>query len=119
MVRIGNQAGDEIDEKVEGATMPGMLNLTDVFELVIDRFDDGSFAQQNLLLNLSEQWGPLQTRPVKGNDDSHYLSDTESRLITLGFAFIGQFGNLAFTEAPKVLVEVIDTAEDLGRGEAS
>ena len=54
MVGIGNQAGDEINEEIEGATMPGMLNLTDVFELVIDGFDDGSFAQQNLVKQLNE-----------------------------------------------------------------
>ena len=29
--------------------MPGMLNLTNVFEWVIDRFNHGSFAQEKLI----------------------------------------------------------------------
>lgn len=43
---VGNQATDDIDHKVDGAAMPRMLNLGDVFELVNDGFDKGAFASQ-------------------------------------------------------------------------
>ena len=41
---IGNQACDQVDQEVDGAAMAGMLDLTDVFELIIDGLDDGSLA---------------------------------------------------------------------------
>jgi len=41
---VGNEPCDQIDQKVNRAAMAGMLNLTDVFELIIDRFDYGSLA---------------------------------------------------------------------------
>ena len=33
---IGNEPCDQIHEEVDGTAMAGMLDLTDVFELVID-----------------------------------------------------------------------------------
>jgi hypothetical protein len=49
MVGIGNQTSEQIDQKVETTAMARMLNLTNIFELVIDRFDNGPFTQQNLV----------------------------------------------------------------------
>ena len=41
---VSNQPGDEIDQEVERAAMAGMLNLGNIFELVVDSLDDGAFA---------------------------------------------------------------------------
>ena len=41
---VGNQARDQIDKGVDRATMAGMLDLTDVFELIIDGLNDGPLA---------------------------------------------------------------------------
>ena len=54
---IGNEPCDQIHEEVDGTAMAGMLDLTDVFELVIDGLDDGSFAQEELV-------GPLEQAVV-------------------------------------------------------
>jgi hypothetical protein len=42
--RISHQPGNQIDKEVERAAMAGMLDLGDVFELVIDGLDDRAFA---------------------------------------------------------------------------
>jgi hypothetical protein len=41
---VGDEACDQIDQEVDGAAMARMLNLTDIFELIGDGFDDGTFA---------------------------------------------------------------------------
>ncbi len=46
LVAVGNQSTDDIDHKVGGAAMPGMLNLRDVLELVNDGFDNAAPAGQ-------------------------------------------------------------------------
>ncbi len=43
---ISDQTGDQINSKVSGAAVPGMLALRDVFKLVVDRFDDEALAEQ-------------------------------------------------------------------------
>jgi len=43
---IGDQASNDIDETVDGATMTGMLNLRDVLELIDHAVNDGAFAQE-------------------------------------------------------------------------
>jgi hypothetical protein len=62
-IGIGNQTSEQIDQKVEATAMTRMLNLIDVFELVIDRFDRGSFAQQNLAHELDEAIFHVLTPP--------------------------------------------------------
>ena len=49
MERVSHQPGHQINEEVERATMAGMLDLRDVFELVIDGLDDRAFPQQQLV----------------------------------------------------------------------
>jgi len=44
--RIGNEAGDEINEEVDRATVTGMFNLTDIFEEIINGFNDSPFAKE-------------------------------------------------------------------------
>jgi hypothetical protein len=46
---VGNEAGDQVDQKVDGAAMARMLDLRDVFELISDGLDDGAFAEQELV----------------------------------------------------------------------
>ena len=46
---IGDQAGDDIDETVGQAAMTSMLNLRNVFELIHDTLNDGSFAQDQFI----------------------------------------------------------------------
>ncbi len=42
---ISNEACDQIDQEVDGVAMTGLLDLRDVFELIRDGFDDGTFVQ--------------------------------------------------------------------------
>lgn len=44
-----NEPRDQVDQEIDGAAMAGMLNLTDVFELIRDGFDDGAFAEKELV----------------------------------------------------------------------
>jgi hypothetical protein len=46
---VGNEASDQVDQKVDGAAMARMLDLRDVFELIRDGLDDGAFAEQELV----------------------------------------------------------------------
>ncbi len=46
LTTIGSQAGEQVDDEVDRASMAGMFDLRDVLELVIDGFDDGAFAEQ-------------------------------------------------------------------------
>jgi hypothetical protein len=46
---VSNQSGQDIDDKIDRATVAGMLNLGLVLQLVIDRLDDVAFAQQELV----------------------------------------------------------------------
>ena len=45
----GNQPSDQVDECVDGASMSGVLNLADVFELVIDGFNQGSLPEKDFV----------------------------------------------------------------------
>jgi len=46
---IGDQAGKDIDETIAWAAMASMLNLRDIFELINDAFEDGTFAQEQFV----------------------------------------------------------------------
>ncbi len=41
---VGNEPSNEVDEKVDRAAVTGMLNLANVFELIIDGLNDRSLA---------------------------------------------------------------------------
>ncbi len=41
---ISNQASDQADKSIDWTTMPSVLNLRNVLELVVDGFDDGALA---------------------------------------------------------------------------
>ena len=49
LMAVGNQATDQIDQKVNRTAMAGVFDLGDVLELVVDGFADGTFAQQQLV----------------------------------------------------------------------
>ena len=46
---VGDEAGDEIDEEVDRAAMPSVLDLADVFQLIVDGLDDRPLAQEQLV----------------------------------------------------------------------
>jgi hypothetical protein len=48
-VAVGNQLGDQIDQEVDGTAMARMLDLADVLQLIIDRFNDGPLAQEQFV----------------------------------------------------------------------
>lgn len=43
---IGDQAGEEIAQEVDRASVPGVFDLAQVFELIDNRLDDGTFLKQ-------------------------------------------------------------------------
>jgi len=45
----GNQPCDQVLQEVDETAMPGMFDLADVFELIIDGLDDSSLAQEQLV----------------------------------------------------------------------
>ncbi len=48
-IGVGNQASQQIDQEIERTTMAGMLDLTDILEMVINRLNNRPLAQQNLV----------------------------------------------------------------------
>ncbi len=51
---VGDEPCDQIHQEVDGTAMAGMLDLTDVFELIGDGFDDGSFAEEEFVRPLEQ-----------------------------------------------------------------
>jgi hypothetical protein len=49
LIAIGNQSGDQVDQGVDQATVAGMLDLADVFELIIDGLGDGPLTQEKFV----------------------------------------------------------------------
>ena len=45
---VGDQPSDQVDECVDGASVSGVLNLEDVFELIIDGFNQGPLPDKDL-----------------------------------------------------------------------
>ncbi len=46
---VSHSSGQTIDHSIDHVAMPGALNLLDVFELVVNGFDDGALTQQQLI----------------------------------------------------------------------
>lgn len=46
---------EHIDEEISHTAVAGMLDLGDIFKLIVDGFDDGALAQQQLI----DQWHEL------------------------------------------------------------
>jgi hypothetical protein len=44
-ISVGNERRHYIDEKVCPAAMPAVLDLENIFELVVDCFDQGAFSE--------------------------------------------------------------------------
>jgi hypothetical protein len=51
---IGNQPSDKIDRKVSRFAATSMLNLGNVFELVVDGFNEVAFTQEKLILEFHQ-----------------------------------------------------------------
>ncbi len=54
MPSVGNKASDEVAQEIPRTTMARVLNLRDILELVDNRLDDGSLAQENLIQQVHE-----------------------------------------------------------------
>ncbi len=46
---VSDQPGNQIDQEVDRTAMARMLDLTDVFELIIDGLNNGLLAQEQLV----------------------------------------------------------------------
>jgi hypothetical protein len=49
LAAISNQASHDVNETVDRTAMAQRLNPRDVFELIYDTFEDGSFAQKEFV----------------------------------------------------------------------
>ncbi len=70
LVTIGNQSTDDINQKVGRAAMPGMFNLSLVFQLVVDRFDEHPLAQEEFICEFDQA---LFHGPLDGSEQFHAL----------------------------------------------
>jgi hypothetical protein len=41
---VSDQTGDQIDQEIDRAAMARMLDLTDIFELIVNSLNNGSLA---------------------------------------------------------------------------
>jgi hypothetical protein len=105
LVAVGNQSGEEVHEEIVRAAVTGVLDLTDVFELVVDALDDGPFAQEQSVGGLQD------LRPhilAAFGDEDEALGDQE----VLG----ERLGDIAAV-AEELAEEATDEARDgTGRG---
>lgn len=67
---VGDQSSHEMNSKVDRAAMTGMLDLRDILQLVDDRFDDGSLAQQQFV---SQGHQPVLHVGLEPRDQLHAL----------------------------------------------
>ena len=51
---VSSDSRENVDNEVVERAVPGMLNLHDVLQLVVDSLNDGPLAQQNLVLRTHE-----------------------------------------------------------------
>ena len=49
LMTVGNEPGNQMHHKMGGTAMTGMLDWRNILELVDNRFNNGSFAQQELV----------------------------------------------------------------------
>ena len=50
LMTVGNMPGNQMDHKIGGTPMTGMLDLRNMLELVDHRFDDRPFARASVYL---------------------------------------------------------------------
>ena len=49
LMAVGNEPGNQMNHKIGGTAMTGMLNLRNVLELVNDGLNNRAFAQEKLV----------------------------------------------------------------------
>ena len=54
LMAVGKQPSNQMHDKIGRAAVTRMLNLRNILELVNDRFNDRSFAQQELVRQVHE-----------------------------------------------------------------
>lgn len=63
LMAVGKKASKQMDHKIGGAAVAGVLNLGNVLELVDDGLNDGSFAHQPLVAQVHQAVGHVLTQP--------------------------------------------------------
>ena len=63
LMAVGKKAITQMDHKIGGAAVAGVLNLGNVLELVDDGLNDGSFAHQELVAQVHQAVGHVLTQP--------------------------------------------------------
>src|SRR5258708_37170029 len=63
LMAVGKKAITQMDHKIGGAAVAGVLNLGNVLELVDDGPGGGSFAHQELVEQVHQAVGHVLTRP--------------------------------------------------------
>jgi hypothetical protein len=56
---VGNEATDQIHEKIDGAAMTRMVDWGNIFSLIDDGFNDGSFAKEHFVTEIHQIVGHL------------------------------------------------------------
>jgi hypothetical protein len=63
LMAVGKKASKQMDHKIGGAAVAGVLNLRNVLELVDDGPGGGSFAHQELVAQVHQAAGHVLTQP--------------------------------------------------------
>lgn len=63
LMAVGNEPGDHMHHKIDGATMARMLDLRNILELIDDGLDNGPFAHQQLIREMHEMVLHVFTQP--------------------------------------------------------
>jgi hypothetical protein len=59
LMTVGEKPSNQMNDKVGRAAMARVLNLRDIFELVNDRFNDGTFAYEKLIRKVHKMVFPV------------------------------------------------------------
>jgi hypothetical protein len=52
--RVSDKRRNDVYKKISDGTMPRMLDLTDVFEEIVDTFNDSAFTRHDFIVNVHE-----------------------------------------------------------------
>lgn len=55
LLTVGNQAGHQVNQEIDGAAMARVFDLADVFELIVDGLDDGRLRKSSLSESVSSR----------------------------------------------------------------
>jgi hypothetical protein len=85
---VSNQPSHQVHQEVDRAAMTRMLDLADILELIIDRFNDGPLAQEQFVRHLKQAVVHLFAQL---RDEVNALGDQEVLRERLGKIAFGVF----------------------------